>query len=148
MAMATLPEVLAADTKKEAVVDDCCALIDAEVGDKGGISGLAIKAGYTVVKGIKPGFVRQVVSDLLPEFAQALDPLFQESQTASRPAGDYFSANATRGADALLAITDAKAARAKSGAVKGTYDKLRSSAKKNVEAAMPRLGKLIERHLG
>jgi hypothetical protein len=32
--------------------------------------------------------------------------------------------------------------------VKGTYDKLRGTAKKNVEAAVPRLGKLIERHAG
>jgi hypothetical protein len=31
-------------------------------------------------------------------------------------------------------------------AVKGTYDRLRPSAKKNVEAAVPRLGRLIEKH--
>jgi len=146
--MATLPDALTADSKKEAVVDDCCTLIDAEVADKGGISGLAIKAGYSVVKGIKPGFVRHVVSDLLPEFAQALDPLYQEAKSAGRPAGEYFAQHASKGADALLAITDAKAQRSKSGAVKGTYDKLRGSAKKNVEAAMPRLGKLVERHTG
>ena len=54
--MATLTEVLTSDAKKASVVDDCCALIDAEVGDKGGISGLAIKAGYATVKGVKPGF--------------------------------------------------------------------------------------------
>jgi hypothetical protein len=30
--------------------------------------------------------------------------------------------------------------------VKGTYDKLRSSAKKNVEAAVPRLATMIEKH--
>src|SRR3712207_8783558 len=42
-------------------------LIDAEVKDKGGISGLAIKAGYSTVKGIKPGFVEKAVEDLLPD---------------------------------------------------------------------------------
>src|SRR5580693_6931137 len=70
--MANLPDLLTSD-KKEQVVDDCCSLIDSEVKDKGGISGLAIKAGYGAVKGVKPGFVRTVVSDLLPEFASALD---------------------------------------------------------------------------
>ena len=44
------------------------------------------------------------------------------------------------------AITDAKAARAKSGVAKGAYEKLRGAAKKNVEQAVPRLGKLIEKH--
>jgi hypothetical protein len=37
---------------------------------------------------------------------------------------------------------------AQSGLVKGTYEKLRGTAKKNVEAAVPRVGKLIEKHGG
>ncbi len=144
--MSTLPDVLTNETKKSAVVDDCCDLIDAEVKDKGGLSGLAIKAGYSAVKGIKPGFIKQAVSDMLPEFAKALDPLFQEAQGSGKPVGDFFAQNSTRAADALLTITDARAERVKSGVVKGTYDKLRGSAKKNVEAAIPRLGKMIEKY--
>ena len=58
----------------------------------------------------------------------------------------HFSANASRAADALLTITDTKASHSKSGLVKGTYEKLRGSAKKNVESAVPRLGALIARH--
>jgi hypothetical protein len=144
--MATLTEILTADAKKGAVIDDCLALIDAEVADKGGLSGLAIKAGYGVVKGIKPGFVKNVVTDLLPEFAAALDPLYQEAIEKKRPVGEYFKENSARAADAMLSVTDGKAKNAKSGAVKATYEKLRSSAKKNVEAAVPRLGKMIEKH--
>ena len=34
--MPNLTEALTADSKKSAVVDDCVALIDAEVADKGG----------------------------------------------------------------------------------------------------------------
>jgi hypothetical protein len=143
--MATLPDLLATD-KKEQVIEDCCSLIDAEVKDKGGISGLAIKAGYSAVKGIKPGFVRTVVHDLLPEFAQALDPVWQDAKKDGKPVAPYFSSNSSRVADALLAITDAKAARSKSGVVKGTYDKLRNSAKKNVEAAVPRLGEMVQKY--
>ena len=146
--MSSLTDVLTNPEKKEAVVDDCVALIDAEVADKGGISGLAIKAGYRAVTGVKPGFVRHAVSDLLPEFATALDPIFQEAKTKSKPAAEHFTANTSRVADALLAITDAKAQRSKSKVVKGTYDKLRSSAKKNVEAAVPRLGKMVDKYAG
>ncbi len=144
--MPTLPEILTNEAKKGLVVDDCCTLIDAEVKDKGGISGLAIKAGYTAIKGVKPGFVRHVVSDLLPEFARALDPMFQEAKQAAKPVGDYFAGRAPDVAEALLALTDEKAKHSKNGMVRGTYDKLRGTAKKNVEAAVPRLGKLIESH--
>ena len=144
--MGSLVEKLTAEAKKKDVVKDCCDLIDAEVKDKGGISGLAIKAGYGAVKGVKPGFVEKFVDDLLPEFAKALEPMYDEATSKSEPVAAYFAKNSEKVADALLAITDAKAARAKSGAAKGAYDKLRGSAKKNVEAAVPRLGKLVEKY--
>lgn len=145
--MPALPEVLNDTTKKPAVVTDCLTLIDQEVSDKGGFSGLAIKAGYATVKGVKPGFIKHVVEDLLPKFAEALDPLYQEAKSKAQPVGTYFPANASRVADALLGITDAKAQRA-NGVVRKTYDSLRGSAKKNVEAAVPRLGRLVEKHAG
>src|SRR5215472_14682607 len=144
--MPSLSESLTSEAKKPQVVEDCLALIDAEVADKSGLAGLAIKAGYGVVKGIRPGFIKQVVVDLLPEFATALDPIYQEAKSKATPVGEHFRDNRARVADALLAITDAKAQKSKSGAVKGTYEKLRGTAKKNVEAAVPRLGKMIEKH--
>jgi hypothetical protein len=147
-AMPSLPDVLNDPSKKPAVVADCLVLIDQEVADKGGISGMAIKAGYAAVKGIKPGFVQNVVTDLVPEFAQALDGLFVEAKEKGAAIEAHFTSNAGRVADALLAITDGKAQRSKSGVVKGTYDKLRGTAKKNVEAAVPRLSRLIQKHAG
>ena len=146
--MANLTEVLTDEAKKVNVVEDCCELIDAEVKDKGGISGLAIKAGYGAVKGIKPGFIKQAVADMLPEFAKALDATYQDAKAQNKPVADYFVQNTAKVADALLAITDARASRSKSGVVKGTYEKLRGSAKKNVEAAVPRLGKMVEKYAG
>src|SRR5579884_2521664 len=113
--MTNLTEALTSEAKKNAVVDDCLALIDAEVADKGGLTGLAIKAGYKTVQGIKPGFVRHVVSDLLPEFAQALEPIFQEAKNNGQPVRAHFTSNSARVADALLSITDEKAKRSKSG---------------------------------
>ncbi|MBX3197827.1 MAG: hypothetical protein KF894_06755 [Labilithrix sp.] len=144
--MGSLIDALTDESKKKNVVTDCCDLIDAEVKDKGGISGLAIKAGYGAVKGIKPGFVEKAVEDLLPEFARVLEPIFADAKSANKPVSDFFTSNSERVADALLSITDAKAAKAKSGVAKSAYDKLRGSAKKNVEQAVPRLGRLIEKY--
>jgi hypothetical protein len=144
--MPNLTEALTGETTKSAVIEDCLSLIDAEVADKGGFTGLAIKAGYRTVQGIKPGFVRQVVTDLLPEFALALQPIYEEAKAKGNSVREHFVSNTTRVADALLTITDDKAKRSKSGMVKGTYEKLRGSAKKNVEAAVPRLAAMIEKH--
>ena len=144
--MTTLVELLTSPEKKVAVVDDCCELVDREVADKSGLSGMAIKAGYAAVKGVKPGFVKQAVADLVPEFAKALDPIYGEANAKSEPLSAYFNKNASRAADALLAITDGKAQRSKHALVKGTYERLRGAAKKNVEQAIPRLGKLIEKY--
>ncbi len=144
--MASLRDAFASEDKKQIVIDECLQILDQEVADKSGISGMAIKAGFKAVKGIRPGFIRQVVHDLLPEFADALDPMYQEAIESDKEVGKYLVDNSGRAADALLAITDNKAVKSKNRLVKKTYEKLRGQAKKNVEAAMPRLGKLIEKH--
>jgi hypothetical protein len=138
--MSTLTEALTAESKKSAVVEDCMHLIDEEVHDKGGLTGLAIKAGYKAVQGVKPGFVRQVVVD------HALEPIYADAKAAGGSIKAHFTSHSDQVADALLTITDDKAKRSKSGMVKGTYEKLRGSAKKNVEAAVPRLAAMIEKH--
>jgi hypothetical protein len=144
--MPTLTDMLAAAPKRQQVVDDACNVLDQEVSDKGGLSGLAVKGAYAVVKGIKPGFVRDVVDGLLDDFLKALDPLYQEAVARGVKPGAHLQANSGKVADSLLAVTDAKAARAQRAVVKSTYEKLRPSAKKQVEAAVPRLGALLERH--
>ena len=146
--MPTLSNILTSPEKKDIVVQDCCTLIDDEVADKGGLSGFAIKAAYGAVKGISPGFVRQVVGDLVPEFANALQPIYDESVQKSQPIGTYVGSQSPRVANALLSITDQKATRSKSGVVKGAYDKLRPTAQKHVESAVPRLAKLLAKHVG
>jgi hypothetical protein len=144
--MSSLLDILTSEEKKTRAVEDALVVLDQEVDDKGGLSGMGIKAGFAAVKGVNPGFIKQVVTDLLPEFAKALDPIYQEAVSQSRPIAAHFQSNGGRAADALLAITDGKAARSKNGIVKGTYDRLRGTAKKHVESAMPRVGKLIEKY--
>ena len=141
-----LSDSLKDPAKKTAIVDDCLTLIDQEVSDKGGFSGIAVKAGYAAVKGIKPGFVKGAVEHLLPDFAEKLDPLWVEALKTSSPAS-YMVSNKGKVADALLEVTDERARKSNKGTVKGAYEKLRGSAKKNVEEAVPRLAKLLEKHV-
>jgi hypothetical protein len=90
--------------------------------------------------------VKQVVEALLDDFLTALDPIYQEACEKKRPSGAHLVANTSRVADALLKVTDDKAARSSSGGVKAAYEKLRPMAKKQVEAATPRLAAMLERH--
>ncbi len=146
--MAGLADVLLSEGKRALVVSDCLELLDREVDDKGGLSGLAIKAGYKAVQGVKPGFVKAVLNDLLPQFATAVDPIYEEAKSGGKPIAAHFVAQKTRVADALLAITDRRAEKTKFALVRATYERLRGTAKSNVESAVPRLGRLIEKHAG
>lgn len=144
--MASLRDLLGGADTRARVVKDCVDLIDGEVKDKGGLSGMAIKAGYAVVNGIKPTFVADTVDHLLDAFTEKLDPTYQEAKSKGAPVASHFVASKSKVADALLAITDDRAKKSKSPTVVKAYERLRGSAKEHVEAAMPRLGKLIEKY--
>jgi hypothetical protein len=142
-----LKTALLDDAKRPAVVADFGALIDAEVAAKGGVSGAVIKTGYAAVKKIKPGFVAHAIGSLLPGFVEALEPLWAEHRTAGGgDFGAFLAARPDRSADALLAVTDARAKASTRESLKKLYEKLRPSAKKNVVEALPRLGKVIDKH--
>lgn len=142
-----LNDVLNDETRRASVIEDVCHLVDDEVGKQKGFSGVAVKTGYKLVQGVKPGFVRNVVQTLLPDFATALDPIVEQAQAQGQSVGDYFRSNSQEIAEALLAVTDGRVQGSDHGSVKGAYGKLRGSARKNVEGAVPGLGKIIESYL-
>jgi hypothetical protein len=138
--MSTLVDKLTAPEVRPKVVSACVDLVDREVDSKSGLSGIAIKTGYKVVKALKPGFVTSVVDTLLPEFAEALTPIHDREGTAGADAFvGYLEGHTEEVADALLQVTDNRAGRAKNATVKKTYERLRPSAKQNVIAAVPNL---------
>ena len=143
--MSTLNEILAAPGVRSQVVADCEKVIDEEVASKG-LTGLPIKAAYAVVKAVKPGFVKEVVDHMLDDFAKRLDPMYQQAVSKNEPVSAYFNARPGEVAEALLAITDGRAERAKNQTLKSAYGKLRPTGKKHVEAAVPRLGRLVAKY--
>jgi hypothetical protein len=148
--MARLAEILTQPAVRPQVVQACADLIDAEVATKSGLSGLAVKAGYKLVKTFKPGMVPNVVDRLLPEFADAMQPMYDESTRLAATHGtapaEAFTAHLgqdrTRVAAALLTVTDRRAEKA-SGPLKKTYARLRDTAETHVQAAVPGLVKAL-----
>ena len=144
--MSTLTERLGTGEKRQQVIDDACKVLDEEVADKSGLGGLAVKAAYAVVKGIKPGFIRQAVDHLLDEFLDTLSPFAEEALEKKVNPGSLMLENRAKMANALLAVTDRRVQKAESNVVRKSYEKLRPAAQKHVEAAAPRLAKMLDKY--
>jgi hypothetical protein len=144
--MPTLKEILLVEGNRPKVIADCVKLIEEEVDSKGGLTGLAVKAAFAVVRAIKPGFVAEAVDHMLDDFVGRLEPFWADAQARNEPVGALMSSRAGQVADALLAISDERAARAKNQGLRKAYDKLRPTGKKHVEAAVPRVGRLIAKY--
>ncbi|MFT3928137.1 MAG: hypothetical protein QM778_36755 [Myxococcales bacterium] len=144
--MATLREMVADPGKRQQVVDDAIKVIDAEVSDKGGLGGMAIKAAYSMAKGVAPGIIQKVLNNMLDDLLGALQPYFDESKAKKADFKNHVVAKGSDVANSLLAVTDARASRASGGALKKGYEKLRPTAQKHVEQALPRLADLVTKH--
>jgi hypothetical protein len=144
-----LVDVLTSPPKHDQVVNDCVRVVDEEVDGKGGLSGLAVKAAYATVKAVKPGIIASAVASLLPEFARKLEPFYDawQAEAPTETLERFLVARRSAVAEALLAVTDARAQRAENPIVRKAYDKLRPSGKRHVEEAVPRVGRVLERHL-
>lgn len=145
--MATLTELLLTDEKRPQVVADSVQIIEDEVKDKKGATGLVIKAGFKTVKAFKPGVLPEVTNALLDDFVARMEPFYAQHLAAG--GGDVQSfvvGNADSIADALLGITDERAQRSKHKTLVKAYQSLRPQGKKQVVAAMPRVGAMLQRH--
>jgi hypothetical protein len=143
----TLTERLQEMDRKE-LVREAAILIDEEVARKSGLSGMALKGGYKMVKTIKPGMIEEAVDHLLDDFTDALNPLYQAygEQDEVKTFEAYIKKHDRRAANDLLSITDGRAERSQHKTLKATYGKLRGQAEKHVTEALPGVGRMIDKH--
>ncbi|MEG4458800.1 DUF6918 family protein [Microcoleus sp. N9_A1] len=140
-----LSDILLNENHRETFVDDCVKLIDQQVAAASGLGGMALKAAYSTVKGIRADYCAQVVDQLLPEISIALDPMWTEAVNNGNPV-EYFAQRKGEVADELLQISDKRVEKSTRGMVKGAYAKLRPSAKTYVEKGVPDLAEIINKH--
>ncbi|GAB3490474.1 DUF6918 family protein [Flexivirga sp.] len=141
----SLSETLLAADRRPQVVADLVAVIDAEVKDKKGLTGVAIKGGYAAVRKVSPTIAADATDRMLPEVASALQPFWDDFAGAG-DFGQYLAGRGDEAADALLAVTDARAEATEREPLKRAYKGLRGKAKDNVEQALPRLGRVVQQH--
>jgi hypothetical protein len=142
-----LQDSLLAPEVKPALIDDCLALIDDEVAAMSGMSGTAVKLAYKTVNKFAAGHVRHMVSSLLPRMAEELQPYWAGFRISGEPDfGGYLVPRGPEVAQALLTVTDARAAASGRPTITRAYGSVRGSAGRHVEAALPQVGALVQKY--
>jgi hypothetical protein len=140
----TLQEILLAPDTRPKVITDCYALIEQEVSDKSGVSGTAVKLAYKTVNTFLPGHVRYMVESLLPQLVGKLEPYWADFNTSGGSEfGDYLAKRGEEVSEALLSVTDARAAASGRPTIIKAYGAIRGNAIKHVQAALPNVGDLV-----
>jgi len=146
---ATLQEILLAPDTQPQVMADCYTLIEQELSDKSGMSGTAVKLAYKTVNTFMPGHVRFMVGELLPDMVGKLEPFWVDFGTSGGSEfGDYLAKRSDEVAEALLTVSDARAAGSGRPTVIKAYRSVRGAAVKHIQAALPRIGDLVMKYAG
>jgi hypothetical protein len=151
--MPRLVDLLWNEENRNTLVQDCAQLIETRVAGRGGLKGIGLKTAFGLLKSLKPDAVPRALNLLLPQFAEALDPMYQEFAREFRHKGGadfsvFLSDHAQRATAAMLGVTDARADASSNARLKNLYRALRSSAEAEVLAVLPGLAKLIGARLG
>jgi hypothetical protein len=148
---ATLQDTLLAPETQPKVVADCLTLIHDELAEKHGVSGSAVKLAYKAIITFKPDHIHHMVEVLVPQMAEQLQPYWADYEAGGgladgTPFADYLVKRGDEVSQSLLAVTDQRAEDSTRPVVVKTYHKVRGGAAKNVEAALPRVGALVQKY--
>ena len=144
---AEIRALISDQTRREGLVRDLVRVVEQEVASKKGLSGIALKAAFGLVTGVRPGFLQEAIDYLLDGSVEGLEPLLERGQAQGLEVGAALRLDPTATASALLRVVDDRASRAKNQALRKAYDRLRGSAQKQVEEAVPRLADTLQKHL-
>jgi len=146
--MAALQQVLLAPETMPHVVADVQTMIDGEVDGKSGLSGTGLKVAYKAVTSFASGYYQSAVENMLPQMVTQLEPFWADFTAAGGWFGDYLASRGGEVSEALLSVTDQMAEGSERPAVVKAYKAVRGGAAKNIEAALPNLGALVQKYMG
>jgi hypothetical protein len=145
---ATLRETLLAPDIQPQVIADCEALVDREVAEMSGITGTAVRIAYRTVRTFDAGHIKVMIESLLPDVAEALQPWWEafHAEAAGGDFGAYLAGHEDAVAESLIGITDERRRFSHRATIVKAYNTVRPSAIKHVKAALPALGRLVQKH--
>lgn len=143
----TLRDILLAPHQKDAVIHDFSVLLRQQLTALSGLKGLALKTTVNMLESSRPGALDRALASLLPGFAKALEPLYQEFLASSdRDFSLFLRKHEHATVQALLSVSDERIKDA-SDTGKSIYRKFRGTAEDQVRNAIPKLSRLIASYL-
>jgi hypothetical protein len=144
---ATLQQILLGPDTQPKVIADCYTLIEQELSDKSGVSAAAVKLAYKTVTSFAPGYFHDTVEEMLPQIVDKLEPYWAGFSTSGGSEfGDYLVKRGEEVPEALLSVTDAMAAVSQRPAIIKAYRTVRGTAARHVQAALPRVGDMVQKY--
>jgi hypothetical protein len=145
--MATLSDAMLRPDVFPHVIADCQALVDGEIASKGGLSGTGLKVAFKAVKSFAPGYYEHALNNMVPLFIDRLEPYWTNFlASGGGHFGDYLASRGQQVAESLLSVTDQMASTSHRAVVVKAYGSVRGGAAKNIEAALPNLGALVQKY--
>jgi hypothetical protein len=145
--MATLSDALLRPDVFPHVIADCQSLVDQEVSAKSGLSATAVKVAYKAVTSFAPGYYESALERMVPLFVDRLEPYWTNFlASGGGHFGDFLARRGEQVAESLLSVTDQLASTSHRAVVVKSYNAVRGGAAKNIEAALPNLGALIQKY--
>lgn len=142
-----LSDILQVEGAKKQIATDCQSLVEQELATKSGVSAAAVKLAYKAVTSFAPGYYAETVELMVPNLLTRLQPFWADFQAAGGGSfGDYLAKRQDEVGPALLKVTDDMAGASERAVVVKAYNTVRGGAQKHVEAALPAVGTLVEKH--
>ena len=146
--MTTLADLLLAPERRDALIARTAQWVDTHVGALAGLRGMAMRAGLAAARAVRPDAVERGVTRLLPEFAAALEPFWQDFRASGgRDFGAYLRQHAAPASAAMMARVDARMAGTSHRALAAAYRRLRGTLAAELERTLPDVARMLGRAL-
>lgn len=143
----SLSEILLAAPSRAQVDAEFAQMMRDFIHQRGGLTGMAWRTGLAFIERARPGIVERATQKLLPEFMQALEPLYQAHGADGKSFGAYLKSQPRLAAEALIAVADRRMEQRGSDAAQKTYRRFRNGAEAEVERLIPLMAQLIQKRL-
>lgn len=141
--MTKLSDSLLSPRNFEPLISDCVVIVENEVRQKN----IAIRGVFKLANRAVPQLTERALRRLLPDFAVALDPVYDEFKNSDKALfAEFAREHETRIADTLLQVTDHKVQQVNNKAIRSGYSKLRGRAQREVAQALPHIADAVARY--
>jgi len=146
--MSSLSAILLSVPDPEALVADLARTVESHIAGKSGISGTAMKVGFSALRSAKPDIASRAARSLLPHVATALEPIYARFKSGgSGDFGQFLGQHAVQASGLVIEVVDARIAQSDNSTVKSVYKRFRGSAGDELQKLLPAFGQVLAKHM-